>query len=82
MKPREAAYQPRLWEAAPANPHPLAALAVRQEAAAIAALGGPGRCACDQPGQYFVIGTTPAWLCRACHLQHLQEMREQCSMKR
>ena len=82
MKPRETAYQPRLWEAEPTNPHPLAALATRQEAAAVAALGGPGRCTCGQPGVYFVVSVQDGWICPACHSKQLQELREQCRQPR
>jgi hypothetical protein len=82
MKPCEIAYQPRLWEAMPTNPHPLAALATRQEAAALAALGGPGRCTCGQPASYFEVSTAPAWRCRACYEYYLQEVRTLCSIRR
>jgi hypothetical protein len=82
MKRHEGAYQPRLWEAEPANPHPLAAQATRQEAAALAALGGPGRCACGQPASYFEISTAPIWRCRACYVRYGEEVRALCSMKR
>jgi hypothetical protein len=47
MSQREAEpRQPYLWEAMPTSPHPFAAREARQEAAALAAMGGPQRCAC------------------------------------
>ncbi len=83
MSQREAdGHQPYLWEAIPTSPHPLAARAARQEAAALAALGGPGRCACGQPSQYFEVSTEPAWRCSACYMCYLEEVRDLCKTRR
>ncbi len=75
-------WQPYLWEAAPTSPHPFAARDARQEAAALAALGGPQRCDCGTPATHFEISTEETWRCHACYEHYLKEIRELCSIRR
>ena len=69
-------HQPMIWEREPCSSHPFALRDARQEAAAVAALGGPQRCACGQPGRYFEVSAEAIWRCQTCYQAYLVNMRK------